>query len=264
MISNRSLNVHRFIIRCAVCMCLLSQMGCASLRAPWTIRCLELSGPNRSLLMSQFVETLKRTPGIRSKDVFVVDSSEGFTRLYYGTYYRKTNPRTGRRSMSTRLRADLDLIKQLGDESKRRYFLQAIPVRMPTPDVGKPEWDLRRAHATYSLQVAFFEPNDDFWQHKKAAAEYCRLLRERGYEAYYYQTDASSIVTVGAFGPEAVETRADGRTYYSNRVLALQRDKLLQHNLLNGRVYRVTNDQGEHIAMPSRLVHTPQARGRQP
>lgn len=243
---------------------ILLQTGCATGGragggAPWTIRCLELNGPNRTVLMSQFAETLKRTPGIRPRDVKVINSSDDTIRLYYSTYYRKTDFQTGRRAQSKRLRDDLNLIKQLGDQSGRRYFIQAIPVRIPTPDVGPPAWDLKNVNATYSLQVAFFESTDDFWEHKQAAVEFCNLLREKGYEAYYYHTDPSSTVMVGAFGPDALITRADGRTYYSEEVLALQRKELMQYNLLNGKMYSATNNQGKRVLVSSRLVITPQA-----
>ncbi len=65
------------------------------------------------------------------------------------------------------------------------------------------------------------------------------------------------MITVGSFGPEAIITKADGRTYYSDEVLALQRDELLKYNRLNGKVYRVRSDTGEKVPVPSRLVKVP-------
>ncbi len=224
---------------------------------PWTIRCMELQGTYRLQHIEELAETLKRTPGIRPQDVFVGDEPDGYSRLYYGRYFCRTSPRTGKRPLTGKMRQDLGLIRQLGDGSGRRYFLQALPVRMPTPDVGNPEWALANLPATYSLQVAVFEPTDNFWEYKEAAAQYCALLREKGYEAYYYHGSACSMVTVGSFGPEAVITKADGRTYYSEEVLALQRDELLKYNLLNGAVYRVRSDTGKKVAVPSRLVKVP-------
>lgn len=224
---------------------------------PWTIRCLELEGPYQAQRVGQIAETLRRTPGIRPDDVLVRDESDGFTRLYYGTYYRRTNPKSGKRSMPAKMRQDVDLIRQLGTGSGTPYFLQAMPVRMPTPDVGNPQWALGDVPATYSLQVAVFEPTDDFWEYKEAAAKYCELLREKGHEAYYHHGSACSMVTVGAFGPDAVITRPDGRTYYSSKVLALQRDRLLKYNLLNGRVYRVRDGSGASVPVSSQLVEIP-------
>ncbi len=225
--------------------------------APWTIQCLELSGPVRNSFIKQFAETLRRTPGIRSGDVFLRDESDGFARLYYGTYYRRTDPKTRKRSRPRRMEADLALIRQLGGPSGERYFARALPVRLPTPDVGNPAWRLDRADGLYTLQVASFEPTDDFWDFKQVAAEYCEFLRKKGHEAYYHHARSSSVVTVGAFGPEAVERRSDQRAYYSDIVVALQRNELFSYNVVNGGVVYVRDGQGRRVAMPSRLVEIP-------
>ncbi len=231
--------------------------------APWTILCVQLQEHNRAEHaehIEQIAATLKRTPGIRAQEVFVRDGSDGSVGLYYGTYYRRTDPKTGRRAMPGPMRRDLDLLKQLGTDAGQRFFIQAMPVRMPTPDVGNPDWDLNKVNATYSLQVAVFEPNDDFWEFKQAAAQLCAFLRGKGYQAYYHHGPASSVVTVGAFGPQAVVTGSDGRTYYSPQVLALQREELLKYNLVNGAKIRVKDSEGGGVIVPSRLVEIPKTR----
>ena len=225
--------------------------------APWTIQCLELTGPYRVQHAEQFADTLKRTPGIRPKEVFVRDESDGYARLYYGTYSRRADPKTGKRPIPERMRRDLDFLKQLIDPSRRPYFLRALPVRTPMPDVGNPEWALSRVQGAYTLQVAAFEPTDDFAEYKLAAAEFCALLREKGFEAYYHHSNAGSVVTIGVFGADAVATAADGRTYYSAPVLALQQEELLKYNLVNGGIYKIRNADGVFVPMPSRLVRIP-------
>ena len=225
--------------------------------APWTIRCLEIQGPARMRQIEPFAESLRRTAGIRPKDVFIRDESDGFARLYYGTYYRRTDPKTRKRSTPPQLQTDMELIKQLGNESGQRYFLQALAVRMPMADVGNPQWALYRATGVYSLQVAVFEPNDDFWEYKQAAAEYCEFLRKKGYEAYYHHASAASMVTVGSFGPDAVVNMPQGLPKYSSAVLALQKDDMLKYNLLNGGVYYVRDGKGGRTPVPSRLVEIP-------
>jgi hypothetical protein len=232
--------------------------------APWTIQCLEVQGQARMRQIEPFAESLRRTTGIRPKDVFVRDESDGFARLYYGTYYRRTDPKTRKRSTPPQLQTDMELIKQLSSESGQRYFLQALAVRMPMPNVGNPQWVLSRATGVYSLQVAVFEPNDDFWEHKQAAAEYCEFLRKKGHEAYYHHASASSMVTVGSFGSEAVVNMPQGLPKYSAAVLALQKDDLLKYNLLNGGVYYVRDGKGGRTAVPSRLVEIPRNPSAQP
>lgn len=229
---------------------------------PWTIRCFEYAGPDRSSFVAELARTLQQTPGIRRDDVFYHDEADGVTRLYYGTYYRREDS-SGKHEASRQMRADLDLLKQLGDPARgQRYFLQAIPVRMPQPDVGNPAWRLSGVDGKYSLQVAVFEPAGEFWQFKQAAADFCQALRDEGYEAYYHHSPGSSVVTVGSFGPEAVIQQSDGRNYYtvySPKVIALQQNELLKHNLLNGHVYKAPDHRGQMVPVPSRLVEIPRS-----
>ncbi len=229
---------------------------------PWTIRCLEIQGPHGLQLVEQFAETMKRTSGIRPRSVFVRDDPDGVARLYYGVYYRRTDPKTGKRPLPRELRKDIKLIRELGDASGKPVFVRAMPVGLPIPDVGNPDWILKNVQSTYSLQVAVFVPTDTFWEFKKAAAELCNLFREKGYEAYYHHADSASVVTVGSFGPDAVITRIQNgkwETFYSSEVLVLQREDLLKHNLLNGSIYRARNDRGKMTPVPSRLVKIPHA-----
>jgi hypothetical protein len=108
------------------------------------------------------------------------------------------------------------------------------------------------------LQVGVFEPTEEFWEYKQAALEFCELLRNKGYEAYYYHTDSASMVTVGTFDEDAVIAHPRGLPSYSGEVLALQRqDELLQYNRLNGAVYSAMTDKGVMQRVPSRLVRMP-------
>ncbi len=122
----------------------------------WTIRCAEFSGPNGLEVARQLAETLKRTPGIREKDVFVMEASDKIIRLYYGRYRRRTDPKTRKRSMPRKLRQDMDLMRELVDETGHRYFLMSVLVRVPVPDAGNPDWALRNVDGVYTLQVAVF------------------------------------------------------------------------------------------------------------
>ena len=251
--------VYRKIAVTALALGLVNVCACATGGAPWTIRCLELQGPHRNRHIDQIAETLRSTPGIKPNEVFTTDDRDGFARLYYGTYHRRTDPKTGKRSVPARLRKDLRLIKELGTGPGEYYFMKAMVVRMPTPDVGNPEWDLAKVDGVYTLQVGVFEPTDEFFAYKQAAAEFCALLRRKGYEAYYYHTNATSTVTVGSFGAEAVIPNPGRLPSYSAEVLALQQqDELLRYNLLNGAIYRARTDEGTMVRVPSRLVRIPQ------
>ncbi len=238
--------------------------------APWTILCLELFGDTRTRDAQRFAETLRNTPGIRANEVYFHDDSDGYTRLYYGDY-RWPPPKNGKPApMPQTLRNDLTALRQLGDASGQRYFLRAVAVRKPTPNVGNPEWALSNAQGFYTLQVAVFEPLGDFLEFKQAAAEYCKLLREKGFEAYYYHANAASLVTVGVFGADAViqpSRDAAQKEYitrgvvalpvYSAEVRKLQREELLQYNLHNGGIRYSRGPNGERVPEVSQLVEIP-------
>lgn len=245
---------------------LLGATGCASTTprgSMWTIQCLEFEGPHRVAQGEAVAETLRRTPGVRANEVFLHEGSGEITRLYYGAYRRPVDPKTGKRTHPEKLRRDLELLRQLGDDAGRRYFLRAIPVRMPMPDVGNPEWNLANVTGAYSLQVAVFEPTDDFGEYKRAGADLCEFLRSKGYEAYYFHANVSSMVTVGVFDQDAVIVNSMGRTTYSPEVQALQRDELLKYNYINGGIMRVKNDDGVLVPVPSALVRIPEHPSRQ-
>ena len=231
----------------------------------WTILALELHGPHGPRDVQRFADTLKSTPGIRASDVFIREDG-GAARLYYGNYLWREEKKGGRGPMPAQLRDDLALLKQLGDTTGGRYFLRAMPVRMPTTDVGNPEWSLSRANGLYTLQVGVFEPAGDFTEYKEAAAEFCKLLREQGHEAYYHHTDAASMVTVGAFGQDAIiQPPRDAKTprgalpvpVYHPKIIALQQKELLRYNLLNGGIQYVRNPDGTRTPVMSRLVEIP-------
>ncbi len=224
-----------------------------------------MRGPFRRDNVEQIADTLRHTPGVKPSDVFSIDEADGLARLYHGLYYRKTDRKTGKRSIPKNLKKDLDTIKHLGTGSGDYYFLRARIVRLPTKDVGNPEWNLADIDGAYTLQVAVFEPTDEFWEFKAAAADYCEILRERGLEAYYFHTEGSSCVTVGIFQEDAVVPRPVGLPTYSSKVLALQQsDDLLKYNRVNGAIYRAKSDTGMKVRVPSRLVHMPNNRDQMP
>jgi hypothetical protein len=229
----------------------------------WTILALELSGPTAARDAEQFAETLRNTPGIRADDVFIRAAGRS-ARLYYGHYAAPVSRAESKHSIPHALRDDLLMLKQLGDPSGGRYFLRAIPVRMPTEDVGNPEWALSRAKGLYTLQVGVFEPAGEFTQYKEAAAEFCKLLREQGHPSYYHHTDAASMVTVGAFGADALihpprdaKPGAIAIPTYHPKIIGMQQNELLKYNLLNGGIQYIRHPDGSRTPVMSRLVEIP-------
>lgn len=225
---------------------------------PWSILCLELKGEYRKTHIEAVARTLRATEGIAPKKVFISHDGDGFSRLYHGQYIRRMDARIGKRVIPKKLASDLKLIKELAAGPGQHLFIGATMVPSPRPDAGNPDWALAGTGAAYSLQVAVFEPVDHLWEFKQAAADHCAMLRERGFEAYHHHSRASSVVTVGTFGPEAVINQPQGLPLYSRDVRLLQaQDDLLKYNLLNGEIYRARNDAGEMVRVPSRLVRVP-------
>lgn len=231
--------------------------GAARSTEPWTILCLELHEPAQASQIDELATVLRRTPGVRQHDVYTVHRDDGSAGLYYGGYRRKVDPTTQKTSFPPQMRKDLGFLRELGDGANRRIFFQALPVRTPVPDVGFQDWKLENARGLYSLQVARFEPRDDFMEFKQAAAEYCRILRDLGFEAYFHHSDSGSAVTVGSFGADAIRQNDDGKTIYAPHVTALQQKEHLQHNLVNGAIVRVRDHSGVFYAVPSTLVEIP-------
>lgn len=240
--------------------------GCATPKGvPWTIRCMEATGPQASTHIEQIADTLRQTPAIDSDEVTVVHDQDGNSRLYYGTYYRRLNPETGRRSIPRELARDLEMIKTLGTGGSVFFFRRAMKVRKPQPDVGNPDWRLTRSGGAYTLQVGVFEATDEFFEYKQAAAEYCAALRSKGYDAYYHHDSACSVVTVGTFAEGAVVTtvvRERGMTRrvtrFSDEINALMRDDLLKYNLWNGMLRRSFDERGKKLPpAPSQVVRVP-------
>lgn len=229
----------------------------------WTILCHEFTGPERRRNCETQASNLKRTQGIRPEDVYIRhDEVKKVSLLYHGEYQRRRNRRTDRLSQSERLREDIALILDLGDY-RGRFFAGARAVPAPLPDVGPPEWSLSQAEGVYSLQVAVFYPEGNFRQYKKAAITYARALREEGYEAYYYHGQTKSMITVGAFGEDAVVPIDKANKKYSEEVEELRRsDKRFLYNYENGQV-RNRKLFRHKMKSPSFLIKIPREQPRQ-
>jgi hypothetical protein len=242
--------------------------GCAQTE-PWTILCLELQGPGAEASAREIARVLRQTPRVEARKVRVEPERDGAT-LYYGTYDRKIDPRTRERSIPAAMENDLVLLKELADPEGRHYFLRARKVPLPTPDVGDPRWDLRRADGVYTLQVAVYFNTDKMRERKRAAAEKTRQLRGKGLEAYYYHGATRSMVTVGRFGEDALldemgqvryvkigGERRQVAHHYSKEVRELQQHPDCTHNLTNDDIWHERDELGRTYAVRSRLVRIP-------
>lgn len=165
--------------------------------------------------------------------------------------------------------AKLKAVKELADGAGRA-FPRAMLTRTATDvDPGPPgPNDLRSVRqrfpkaALYSLQVAVWSAFDSkelrYADLKRAAEAYCRELRMRGEDAYYFHDAYSrtSTVMVGVYGPDAYDPKS---TLYSPEVQAAM--KRFPKHLVNGEELLVPIDprkpEGAAVPQAPRLVEIP-------
>jgi len=131
------------------------------------------------------------------KDVFIIHKPD-HSELCWGTYptiaAAKDNLRTAQNYVAP---------------SGEKVFELAIILPLPEKDVGPPEWNIQNAKGTYTVLIAEFfdvpEANPPYLGRKNIALDYCKQLRDKGEEAYYFHGPAKSFVYVGAFPASAVK-----------------------------------------------------------
>ena len=133
------------------------------------------------------------------EDLYIITSGN-HSELYWGNYTSRSKAERQCEIAKAHRRAD-GVAPLLG----------AVVAIAPGTVAGPPEWDISRCPGTYSLLVAVFQDQPDasppYVGRREYAVAYCRRLREEGREAYYYHGPTSSSVTIGSFGPEAIETK---------------------------------------------------------
>ncbi|MCA9253233.1 MAG: hypothetical protein KDA54_19060 [Phycisphaerales bacterium] len=223
-----------------------SKRGCDE----WTILARECFGSGHRNDAKKIAAALKKTPGIKPECVYVVDNKKD-SRVYYGSYWRPPNEKTGRFEIPQDMRQDLALIKDF-TTSGERFFFDARISPTPTPDVGNKAWELSRNRGYYSLRVALFYNEPGFLNRKEAASTYCEELRAKGYDAYYRHTEIVSEVFVGSFGKNAlVQGRRLGvvANLPSKEVQELMKKEHFQVELRNLQVYSTAMGQKRTVQL---------------
>lgn len=209
----------------------------------WIIECRVCTGPRHAAEAESLATSLRAVPNLNPGAVSIL-SEKDRSRVIYGSYELKYVRSGGDVvvEQSKQLRDDITYIKHLA-AGDTHPFLTARATPQPTDDVGPPEWNLANAKGYYTLHVGVTYPTPELRDHKGAAVEWVRTLRQDGYEAYYYHDpdSAKSDICVGTFGPDAMVTERNGTTHYSEAVLRLQSRGDLRWNLENGhKVWRTT------------------------
>ncbi len=130
------------------------------------------------------------------RDLFIVHE-ENISRLFWGKY-SSINTAVARRKKAQKWRTP----------TKMRVYQGALEMELPGGrQVGPPKWDLTKTNKAYSVVVAVFYnvPEARYVGRKEFAVKYCKQLRDKGEQAYYYHGVTESAVTIGAFDETAIE-----------------------------------------------------------
>ena len=188
------------------------------------------------------------------KDIFLVHKS-GQSQVCWGMY----------RSVSA-AQKNLKKAKAYRTSDGAAVFAGAILIPVLGKHVGPPEWDLAGAPGKHSLLVAAFYdvPEEKYVGRKKFAVQYCRRLRENGYEAYYHHGLGSSTVTIGAFPSSSVQQDPSGKKRITDpKILELAKE--FPHLAVNGnavarKVYDARTRTYRSVTRPTYLVRVPRRR----
>lgn len=163
----------------------------------WSILLYSFEGPGHVVAAQKCKAGVDREAGWRNVFIFSnADSSQVLWNIYGKPEEAQKDVQTARNWVTS---------------ARNKPFPQAMIVRRPTPNPGKPEHDLvnvlgRYPAGTpmqklpcYSVVVAEFFNTREFHDRKKYAVDYCEELRRQGHEAYYHHGPTVSKVSIGTF-----------------------------------------------------------------
>lgn len=240
----------------------------------WAIRCITYQGTDQYARAERVAEALKKVSGLKADLVQVLADEEG-TSVYYGRYRRRFSSGNKEERWEPDAKRDLELIRKLQPQGTSDWpFLLATMDVLPTYRSSKPEWDLNNADGYWTLHVAVFYNTETMTGRRRAAEEYCRILREQGEPAYFHHGTANSSVYVGAFPKSSVqavrkEDALAGQVTTVNRIVDPKLRELAERfprSLHNGHeMFEVlrdpkTGEVQQRIPTPSFLAIMPKAR----
>ena len=188
---------------------------------PYSILLCMFTDPERHIQDAEYYQQ-SLTNNLKWKGVFVVNKA-GVSELFWGRY-----------GSPAAAQANLRIAKAHRTQTGTQPFSQAFVVPLPGKDIGPAAWNLRNAKGLYTLLLATFQddPSRNYVGRKKFALDYCKRLRDGGYEAYFYHGPVISLVTVGLYGADAVSHQSgngpgggiESYLLTDPKVKALQRD----------------------------------------
>lgn len=209
----------------------------------WAIELATFSGKRRQASARHLVTWLKEHTSL--SDTWFYDDAND-SRVMQGRFSEPNSPQVQDELHKVRL--------MVIDDVKRFEKAQIIAFGKTAMTAAQPS-DLAQFAGIqgYTLQVAFFDKAGGE-RFREAAETYCRQLREKNEQAYFYHGPNRSMVTVGLFTDADWEGEGVKR-HYGPRIRELQ--ERFPHNLGNGSTI-VEKSNGQIIGdQPSVLVHLP-------
>lgn len=209
----------------------------------WAIELAIFSGKRRQASAKRLVMWLKENTSL--SDTWVYDDAND-SRVMQGRFSEPNSPQ---------VQEELHQVRQMViNDVKRFEKAQIVPFGKTAMTAAQPS-DLSQFAGIqgYTLQVAFFDKAGG-QRFREAAEAYCRQLREKSEQAYFYHGPNRSMVTVGLFTDADWEGEGVKR-HYGPRIRELQ--ERFPNNLGNGSTI-VEKSNGQLIGdQPSVLVHLP-------
>ena len=215
----------------------------------WAIVLGTFSGPDHVAAAQNLLVQFQQVSGLDSG--WIEAEGQGSI-LRYGHYRSFDTPEAQR---------DLQTIKSITVNGSQPFRTATLfPVSKPTALGRRPELHLLNARRQfpgerelYTLQIGVYDA-----EARQEAEEAAARLRALGEQAFYYHDDRYSMVTVGVFFADAVDTLTG---LYSPEVRALRAK--YPHNLFNGRTLeqKMTLEGGKTYDLkpqPSVLVVVPE------
>lgn len=243
----------------------------------WTILCRHYNAseaPNHAVLADQMADMLRQVKDLRANQVRVETTPTGSS-IYYGTYRRVASKQTGRLVFPEQFQRDIELIRSL---SYGRFtpFFQAEPHMTGGREGGAfAQWDISKAEGPLTLLIARFYNTAGFDQRMETAEQYCSILRQEGYPAYYEHQEVRSFVYVGDFKfsdryrPEIRDRQGNIRTGMwrlgpNVEALVARNPDEFRYITDNGHLIRQVGPDGRALAEQSYLVETRREKGANP
>jgi hypothetical protein len=161
----------------------------------YTVMMRVFTGADHAHEAAQWRDELSTALGWKGLTVVTQDE---FSVLYWGQF----------NSMNAAA-STLAKAKAYRDQRGHPHFTNASITILPGSDTEQPEWEVHNCTGRYTLLVADFQnvPEEGYVGRMEDAVAFCRELRAKGYEAYYYHGISASSVTIGSFGPDALRTQ---------------------------------------------------------